>query len=156
MKLRSMEWVTLGLGVLMAAEAGVYGYRKVPALQLVGMILLPTFGILVILGIVQAIGEWKRDRWRALLLLGLAVGGLLVADQASSFGNRQRDRQFLRALPAYEEVVAAYRSGTISNGRLEPDSLPPGIRGCCYIVAGHRDSTGTVVVEFWVDRGFPV
>ena len=109
-----------------------------------------------LLGLGHAATNWRRERWRAFLPVTLAVGGFALSFPAADAGFEYRDRQFRRALPAYQQVVERFQSGALRPGELALDSLPPALRGCCYLVTGGRDRAGDWIVEFWVARRFPV
>ncbi|HEY2854124.1 MAG TPA: hypothetical protein VGJ18_14820 [Gemmatimonadaceae bacterium] len=49
-----------------------------------------------------------------------------------------------------------FRSGAVPPGDRSPDSLPAGMRLCCYRVVGGRDEKGRLFVEFWTERAFPL
>jgi hypothetical protein len=156
MRLRPVEWCTLATAVTFVAAVGLDAMFRRPPVRGVWLLLGLGLSGLVLLGIGLALNGWQRDRWRALLPLALALGGFAVSFPAADAGTSYRDRQFRRALPAYELVVDRFRSGALPPGVLSLDSLPADLRGCCYRVVGLRDATGHWVVEFWVARRFPV
>jgi hypothetical protein len=155
-KLHKLERFALGVALVTGIVGGIYGFRKLPWLQLTGLVLWATLAVLVFFGGVQALATWPRDRWRALLLLAIAMGGFWLDYEASGIGAWYRDRLFRRDLPAYERVVEGFRSGAIPLGLLSPDSLPADMRSCCYRVAGYENPGGHLLIEFWTERGFPV
>jgi hypothetical protein len=156
MRLRKLEWFALGVALLTVTEGGVYGFRKIPELQLAGLLLWLVVGLLILIGAGLAFVNWPRDRWRALAILDVAFGGLLLQYGAGSLGAWYRDRLFLRDLATYERVVEGFRSGAVRPGVLSPDSLPAEMRPCCYRVVGGSDAAGRLFVEFWTEWGFPM
>lgn len=155
MRLRKREVVALVVALVSGVVAGIYGYTVDPTLQLAGILLWFALGLLVLAGLINAIAGWSRDRWRALLMLGIALGGFVLDEVAMQRGIDYRDRQFVGQMAPYEQLVGAYQSGAVRAGRLPIDSLPPTLKGCCYLVRGDRDSTGVLQVEFLWARGFP-
>ena len=156
MKLHKLEWVAIAVALVTATVGGIYAFRKIPGLQLTSLVLWLALGVLVLIGVAQALGTWSRDRWRALALFGIALGGFVLDYAATGIGAWYRDRLFRSDLEAYERVVADFRSGATPLGLLSPDALPADIRSCCYRVAGYRDPAGQLLIEFWTERGFPV
>lgn len=112
--------------------------------------------VLVLFGVGRALGMWRQERWRALVLPALAMSGFVLALPAADVGIWYRDREFVRDLPAYQLVVDRFRSGALPEGVLPLDSLPAELRECCYRVLGVQDADGEWIVEFWVARRFPV
>jgi hypothetical protein len=49
-------------------------------------------------------------------------------------------------------VLEGFRSGALPTGDLSLDSLPSGLRACCYRVVALQDSTGQRLGELWVGR----
>jgi len=156
MRLRKLEWFALSVAIASATVEGIYGYRKIPLVLLAMLALWLALGLLAVVGTLLAIGTWRKDRWRTLVVPVIAVSGFLFGYQAGGIGTGYRDKQFLRVLPVYERVVGEYRSGATPLGAMSLDSLPADIRSCCYLVTGGRDSAGELFVEFWVERAFPV
>jgi hypothetical protein len=156
MRLRKLEWFALVVALVSVTVGGVYGFRKIPELQLAGMLLWLVLGLLVLIGVAVAIEKWPQDGWRALVILDIALGGFILEFEAGGLGAWYRDRLFLRDLASYQHVVEGFRSGALPPGVLSLESLPAGMRPCCYRVVGDKDATGRLFVEFWTERGFPV
>ena len=155
LRLRRLEIFTLVVVLVAGVVAGVYGYTVDPTLQLAGIAFWFVLGALVLVGAVLAFTQWSRDRWRALVVLGLALGGFVLTVVAMQAGIDVRDRQFVRQMAPYEQLAGAFQSGAVQAGKLPVDSLPTALKGCCYLVQGNRDSTGVWQVEFLWARGFP-
>jgi hypothetical protein len=149
--IRRLEWLTvasaLAFIIAVALDAAGQFLARLGWLVL-GLVLI---GFLLA-GLVLASRKWSVERWRVLVLPVLAGGGLASWPAAAQAGVWYRDREFLRTLPAYERVVERFRSGTLPPGDLLLDSLPSELRECCYRVVALRDSTGHLLVEFWVGR----
>ncbi len=149
--IRRLEWITLGTALAFAIAVALDATGQFLA-RLGWLVLgLALIGLLLA-GLVLAASKWNVERWRALVLPVLAASGLASWSAAGQAGVWYRDREFLRTLPAYERVVERFRSGTLPPGDLPLDSLPSELRECCYRVVALRDSTGHLLVEFWVGR----
>jgi len=151
-----LEWVAVVVAVVTVVVRVVDGYRRHVLLTLGTFVLWLVLAVLLIVGVIEAFRRWRRMRWRVIVPIATVVGGFLLQYPAEAFGLWYRERAFLRVLPAYEQVVEQFRSGTQGPGALPLDSLPTVIRECCYLVVGGRDSAGDLVVEFYTDRAFPV
>ena len=156
LRLLKLEWFAVGVALAAAIVSGVYGFRKIPWLQLTSLVLWVVLGVLVLVGGVRALATWSRDRWRALILPAVALSGFWLDYEAGGIGALYRDRLFRRDLAAYERVVDGFRSGATPLGLLSREALPADLRSCCYRVAGYRDAAGHLLIEFWTERGFPV
>ena len=154
-RLRKLEWFAVVVALVAAMLGGAFAARPRPDLQYMVVGLWLVLVLVTFIGIVQAVVRWGRDRRRTLLIFAIVSGGLALAYPAGLIGRWHRNRQFMRALPAYERVVEGFRSGIIPLGLLSPDSLPLELRACCYQVTGERDETGELIVQFWVGWAFP-
>jgi hypothetical protein len=156
MRLRKREMIALVVALPAIVVAGIYGYTVEPILQFAGTVLWLLSGLLVLAGIVNVLADWSPDRWRALLMLGITLGGFVLSVVALRAGTDLRDRAFLRQMAPYERFANAYQAGAVRPGRFPVDSLPPALKHCCYVVQGNRDSTGVWQVEFVWGWGFPM
>jgi hypothetical protein len=155
MRLRKREVFALVLVIVGTVVSGVYGYTVDTSLQFGAIIIWLTLLATLAAGGISAIASWNHNRWRALVVFDLALAGLMLGDAAMQVGIWYRDRQFLRQMAPYQQLVDSFQSGRVSPGRLPIDSLPPNLKNCCYLVSGERDSTGVWQVEFWWAWGFP-
>jgi hypothetical protein len=154
--LRRSEWFALAVATAAGAVALVYGFRKIPELQLAGVVLWMVLALIMMAGVVLATAPEQRPWWRPLILVGIGAGGFVLSFVMQSTGAIYRDHEFRRTLSAYGSVVERVRSGALPPGLLPPDSLPSEIRTCCYQVVAGWDSAGHLAVEFLEDRGFPM
>jgi hypothetical protein len=151
MRIRRSEWFTLGTALAFAIAVALDATGLFLA-RLVWVVLGLALVALVLVGLVLAAGEWSVKRWRALVLPVIAGSGLALWFPAGQAGVWYRDGKFLRTLPAYERVVDGFRSGALPPGDLPLDALPSELRECCYRVVALHDSSGYLLVEFWVGR----
>ena len=156
MRLRFLEWLAVGAAVAFST-ANVFDV--IPASSPIRLAWVPaglTLVVLALVGLGRAVGMWRRERWRSLLLPTFALSGLVLAYAAGTASLRYRDWKFLHVLSRYQRVVDRFLSGSLPQGVLPLDSLPAQLHDCCYRVEGMKDSTGEWLVEFWVGYRFPV
>jgi hypothetical protein len=155
MRLRKREVFALVMVTVATVVAWIHGYLVFSGLQFARILTWLTLGIMLFAGGISAIARWKHDRWRALVVVGLALAAFVLDETAFEVGMSYRDRQFLNYMAPYQQLVDDFQSGRIPPGRLRVDSLPPSLRNCCYVVWGSPDSTGVWQVEFVWGWGFP-
>lgn len=147
-RLRKREVFALVL-VVTTVVSGVYGYTVDPTLQFAGILTWVSLLVMLAVGGISAIANWNNNRCRALVVFDLALAGLMLDDPAMQVGIRYRDRQFLRHMALYQQLVHSFESGRIPPGRLPIDSLPSDLKNCCYVVSGTRDSSVWQVEFVW-------
>lgn len=156
MRFRPLEWLTLGVALSFVVLSGVAALPRLYLVRIAWLVLALILMLLLVWSGVHAAMYWPRQRWRALVPLLLALGGCAGRYPARALGTTVRDRRFVRALPAYAQVVEGYRTGVVAPGELSLAELPPALRGCCYRIVGVRDKAGAWIVESWEERRFPV
>ena len=156
MKLRLVEWLTLGAAAALAISVAIDAASGSWLARLVWLVLGLGLAFVALIGLLLALDAWSSQRWRGVVLPAIAIIGVALWYPAGQLGVWYRDREFRRTLPAYERVVERFRSGALPQGELPLDSLPDELRACCYRVVGLQDSTGYYLVEFFVGHRFPV
>lgn len=155
MRLRPLEWLTLGVALTFVVLSGVAALPRLYLVPIAWLVLALILMLLLVWSAFHAEMHWPRERWRALVPLLLGIAGCVGRYPARALGTAVLDRQFIHTLPAYKQVVERYRTGVVAPGDLSLDALPPTLRGCCYRVVGVRDKAGDWIVEFWEEMPFP-
>jgi hypothetical protein len=136
-------------GFLFGVFTGVWQFLT----ALFGLVLLGW----IFTGIVLAISDAKRWKWRAPLPLAIGVLGLLGQILAIGLGGDLGRALKRQDLPAYQRFVdSLLAQSPLIRGDVSGYPRPAAIADCCYRVMAIDDSSGMTTVFFFTDGGFPV